>query len=176
MGLFYMRNYLRMGKSKGVVSRESFLLTILFSSCNETPANKGKEEKKKDTTVIKSSNSMVVESMCFLYALNKDSTKIKLIISNNIVTGQMHWQPYQKDGAIGTFNGTKTGDTLTVNYDYMIEGNKQMEEKLFVLNGSKLIELQGALEDKNGKLTIKDKNAMKANIVLDKVDCGKIAF
>jgi hypothetical protein len=117
-----------------------------------------------------------IDASCFVHALKKDSTFVQLVITGDNVTGKMTWQPYQKDGARGTLKGKKVGDVITVDYDYMIEGNQQMEEKVFILRGDSLLVKSGELTDKNGKLVLK--NLAKATVrqTLVKADCRKVAF
>jgi hypothetical protein len=154
----------------------SILILFISSSCkkNETSAPNGKIVI--DSTDAKNNNKQN-ETLCFEFSKNKDTTDVSLIItSNNQVSGKMHWNPDQKDGAIGILKGTKKGDTIFADFDYMIEGMKQLEAKVFVLKNSKLFELNGELEEIKGKLVIKNlKKATVTNMLLAK-DCSTIKF
>jgi len=94
-----------------------------------------------------------------------------LVIKGDEVTGKMDWLPWEKDGARGTLKGKKSGNEIKVDYDYMIEGSNQSEEKVFVLEGDKLLEKTGELEDKNGKLVMKDPTKATVTQTLNKVVC-----
>ncbi len=114
---------------------------------------------------------------CFLFEANKDSTIVTLnITSKNKVLGNMYWNPYQKDGALGTLTGTIKGDTIKVMFDYMIEGNPQKEEKLFVIKNNELQELNGQLEDKNGVLVLKSNKNLDLKTTLKPTDCSNNKF
>lgn len=111
-------------------------------------------------------------SMCFLLVENKvDSTKISLKVSGDDVTGEMAWQPHEKDGAIGKLSGKRVGDTLKLIYDYTIEGSAQQEEKWFLLQGEKLSEGNGELTEKKAVLVYKDTKKIKFDKSFTKVAC-----
>lgn len=123
----------------------------------------------KSTTTTATSDGTV----CFVEALGQDSTFVKLQLSGNTVTGDMHWQPYQKDGAVGTLQGKRSGDTLVLNYNYVIEGSQQIEEKIMVLSGQQLLILSGELQDLNGRLSLKNPAQATVASTLSRVDCSK---
>ncbi len=114
------------------------------------------------------------EEYCFLATFNKDSTFVNLTISGSNVNGIMHWQPYQKDGAIGILTGKRNSNgEMELLYDYMIEGNKQTETKIMKLEDGKLLIKKGELLDPNndGHLIFKDASKATYSEVLEKVDC-----
>lgn len=154
----------------------SILILIAFSSCKkkENPVSDGKViiDSTKTKNIVKQT-----EILCFEFSKNKDTTDVCITIdTKNQVSGKMHWNPSEKDGAIGILKGTKKGDTIVVDFDYMMEGNKELEEKVFILKNNQLLELIGALENENGKLVIKNlKKATVKNALLLK-DCSTIKF
>ena len=92
---------------------------------------------------------------------------------NPFVSGYYDWSPYQKDGGHGILtNGVIEKGMLTADFIYMIEGNVQAEEVYFKMEGDKLIQMNGELVDKKGKMVAKDKTKLKADIVMTKVDCS----
>ena len=123
------------------------------------------------TTGAGTTASETTGKQCFLAAKNRDTTRVSLTIEGDKVTGEMIWNPYQKDGAKGTLTGTKTGNTITADYNYMIEGNQQQEEKLFVLEGNKLLEKGGPLTDKAGKMVLTNPAKATTRTTLTKVVC-----
>jgi hypothetical protein len=112
---------------------------------------------------------------CFMSALNKDTTRISLSVKGDKVEGTKVWRPFEKDGAIGTLKGTRSGNTLNTVYSYTIEGSKQSETIRFMLNGDKLTQAKGELEDlkSNGNMTYKDttKITFEGGDLLLKADC-----
>jgi hypothetical protein len=109
---------------------------------------------------------------CFLHALNKDSTFLELTLQNGKAAGKFYWLPDQKDRANGVLEGTYTGDTVRVNYTYMIEGSMQEEEKVFVW-GKDSVSVLFALLDVNGtKMTLQKDKPLQVAIRMSKVDCA----
>ena len=152
------------------------LVLITLSSCKKNKSHNTEENMVFDSTETKNIAKQA-ETFCFEYSKNKDTTDISLKIdSNNQVSGKMHWNPYEKDGAIGVLKGTKKEDTIFADFDYIIEGNKQLEEKVFILKNNQLAELIGVLEDKNGKLIITDLKKATTRNTLKLKDCSKIKF
>jgi hypothetical protein len=147
----------------------SLLLITLFSC-----------KKAEDKAIEKTSNpieNLHVGTHCFLFDANKDTTIVTVNIdAKNKVLGNMHWNPFQKDGALGTLTGTIKGDTINVMFDYMIEGSPQKEEKLFVIKTNELQELNGELEDKNGVLVLKPNKKLDIKTTLKPTDCNNNKF
>jgi hypothetical protein len=111
------------------------------------------------------------QTLCFEEKVGKDLTTVKLTIEGDNVIGSMEWLPWEKDQARGTLKGKKNGNEIIADYDYMIEGSNQSEEKIFVLEGDKLLVKSGELEDKNGKLVMKDPAKATIGQTLTKVAC-----
>ena len=114
---------------------------------------------------------------CFSLTENKDTVSAQITVGkDNKVTGKLYWNPYQKDSAYGVLSGVKSNDTITALYNYMIEGSKQAEEKVFVVRPGSLDILSGPLDDKNGVMVIKDITAAKVSHSLLHTDCGALKF
>ncbi len=129
-----------------------------------------------DTTTVEAAAAPAAEDeqqveLCFLEVVGQDSTIVNLGIVGSEVTGEMFWRPFEKDGATGTLKGKIVENTITADYAYTIEGSEQVEEKIFVLYEDRLVEKSGPLEDKNGKLVMKDPATATDGAVLKKVDC-----
>ncbi len=111
---------------------------------------------------------------CFLKALNRDTTRIRLEFDGDSVRGTMDWLPWEKDRAVGTLRGVRTGTgELDLVYDYVIEGNRQTETKIMKLEGTTLRIKVGELEDPSNNGTLRYKDASKAAYTesLDEVPC-----
>ena len=154
----------------------SILIFSALSACKKNETANADNKTLIDSTATKNITKTAA-TLCFEFSKNKDTTAVSLTIeANNQVSGKMRWHPFEKDGAIGVLNGTKNGDTITADFDYIIEGNKQLEEKVFVLKNNELFELIGELEDKKGKLIIKDLKKATVRNTLTLKDCSKIKF
>lgn len=125
-----------------------------------------------DTVATATKPANAEETLCFEHKEGKDITTVKLVINGDAVTGEMNWTPWEKDGAVGTLKGKKVGDEIFADYDYMIEGVNQSEEKIFKIEGDKLLEKTGELMDgKDGKLVMKDPAKAKYMGGLVKIKC-----
>ena len=146
-------------------------LSLAFLSCqNQAKKDSGSDNQTevKDTTVVDNG------PLCFLYAENKDTTYVSLMIDGTKVSGEMTWQPYEKDGAIGTLSGTKLDSgELELMYAYMIEGSNQTETKVMKIEGDRLLIKVGELLDPNndGNLVYKDVSQASYTEILQKVAC-----
>lgn len=91
------------------------------------------------------------KTLCFLFTeglKNEDSTFVKLIFKGNEVSGDMHWQPHQKDGAVGTLAGVIEENIIYGIYHYVIEGSDQLEDIEMKLENGELYKKSGELIEK----------------------------
>ena len=85
---------------------------------------------------------------CFQSVLNKDTTRVNVVINGSAISGSMLWRPFEKDGAMGTLSGTtNAAGEFDLLYNYMIEGQRQTETKIMKIEGGELWIKTGALED-----------------------------
>ena len=117
-----------------------------------------------------------IDTICYLKTEGPDSTKVQLILNGDKVTGIMHWMPAEKDGAYGTLAGKRVNDSIFVDYNFVIEGDNEIESKIFILKPDRLIELSGELEQKNGKSVMAHPEKAKQGDVLLKANCSKMQF
>jgi hypothetical protein len=112
---------------------------------------------------------------CFLKAANRDSTIVRIrILSADDIRGEMIWNPYQKDGAVGALTGKMTANgEMELLYDYMIEGSRQTEAKVMKMDNQKLLIKVGELVDpkNDGNLKLKDASKAEYKEVLEPTKC-----
>lgn len=153
----------------------ALIIFVALTACQ----SKKNETEMTDTTSVMSADTVATatkpstdETLCFELKEGKDVTTVKLIMKGDEITGEMNWTPWEKDGAVGTLKGKKVGDEIVADYDYMIEGSNQSEEKIFKIDGDKLLIKEGELiEGKDGKLIMKDPAKAKFKETLVKVSC-----
>ncbi len=154
----------------------ALIIFVALTACQ----SKKTETEMTDTTSVMSADTVATatklstdETLCFELKEGKDITTVKLIIKGDEITGEMNWTPWEKDGAVGTLKGKKVGNEIVVDYDYMIEGSNQSEEKIFKIDGDKLLIKEGELiEGKDGKLVMKDPVKAVFKETLVKVKCN----
>ncbi len=125
---------------------------MLCYACQPKQANDTAQSTETSAQTIKDG------TYCYEYRVGQDLTTVQLVINGDNITGEMHWIPFEKDGAHGTLAGTRDGAEIKAVYSYMIEGSSQTEEVMFKIEGDQLLRKVGELEDPNfdGNLKLKD--------------------
>lgn len=105
----------------------TFLLPALFlASCVGTEREQ-KENTDDALTVVTEVSTNTGDTTCYLRTIgerSEDSSKLQLIIRNDVVTGSLQYLPYQKDSRKGTILGKKEKDIITATWTYMQEGTE----------------------------------------------------
>ncbi|MBL7925755.1 MAG: hypothetical protein JNK61_02505 [Bacteroidia bacterium] len=151
-----------------------FAAMALAAACNTPTAEE--QSNVSDTPVVESSlpTAPLIQMQCFMQALNNDTTWVTLTAIGDTITGTMKWQPFAKDGAIGSLRGLKAiNGEMHLEYDYIIEGQKQTETKIMKIENDSLFIKHGALvdADNNGHLKYKDEAAAQYTEILPKSIC-----
>lgn len=151
-----------------------FLLFMALAACQ----SKKTETASTDSTTVSADTvatataTVAEETVCYEFRFKKDLTSVKLVMKGDSVTGEMSELLWEKDSATGTLKGKKVGNDLIVDYDYVIEGSNQVEERILRMEGDKLLVMSGELmEDKSGKLKMKDPAKATVSETLVKVKC-----
>jgi hypothetical protein len=88
------------------------------------------------------------------------------------IVGILDYSFYGKDGAHGTFKGTKNGNLITATWSYTIEGSEQAEEILVKIEGDKALRASGELtEGEAGTLVLKDPAKLSWEETFTRVAC-----
>ena len=80
----------------------------------------------------------------------------------------MTYDYYQKDKSKGTIKGQLKSDTLFADYTFMSEGVESVREVVFIKIANGWVEGYGEIDDKDGKVTFKDRSKITFdnNVVL----------
>ncbi len=144
-----------------------FISILIFSACNNNTDTPAVTQDKEPAKVTETTTS------CYQAIHEKDSVLLLIKVKENVVTGNLTYNLFEKDKNTGSIAGEMKGDTIFATYSFMSEGVKSEREVAFVKSGDSLVEGFGAVEDKNGKFVFKNKAALvydTANI-LTKIDC-----
>lgn len=166
-------------------SRFFFVAALVLVSCGskKTSTTPSADTNKVDTSTVKE-NVVKDEVLCFeLKETIKQkggdmnmTTFIQLTMSGDNVTGVYEEDrtvgAVSTDGAAGDYKGTKVGDTLKLDLTFTIEGSTQIEETIYLLQVDKLMQKEGAMEEKEGKLVIKDQAKAKFSKTYSKITCN----
>lgn len=122
-----------------------------------------------DESVVEIETS-VMENLCFSKNDNGFVQEMKIEIEEDNVTGEFNTIPVEKDASMGTISGTKTDNTITAVYEYMIEGQVQREEISIVLNDAAAVITRPGKVEVNGEVIERD-GGMETVLDLPKVSC-----
>lgn len=128
----------------------------------------------KQTQQASESTATDKATACYSRLDNQDLTVVQFTRDGDKVSGYYAWEPYEKDGAHGSFEGVDKDGMITADHTYMIEGSIQTDEIYFKLDGDKLLEGVGEMKDENGKMVAKSVESLQFTEALDKTDCGKV--
>ena len=114
----------------------------------------------------------IAKQECYEYAKNKDTIQLQLSIDNTSVSGKMTYKLFEKDKNEGVIEGTMSGDTLFADYKFMSEGVESFRQVAFLKKNGTIVEGNGEVEEKEGKVVFKDKKALKfSTMVLNEIPC-----
>lgn len=135
------------------------LSLIVFASCNT--------EKKQESTTKTEVKTTQTET-CYQHTKDSSTIRLNVIINDNIITGNLTYDYYQKDKSKGTIKGQLKCDTLFADYTFMSEGVESVREVVFIKIANGWVEGYGEIDDKDGKVTFKDRSKITFdnNVVL----------
>lgn len=131
------------------------------------PDKKDFNEKKNKTISVKESDA------CYAFIHNKDSVLLHLEIKNDIVTGDLSYNFFEKDDNAGPLIGELHGDTIFAMYKFRSEGTTSEREVAFLKKGNTYVEGFGEIQDEEGRTVFKNKKLLnfESNLILKEIDC-----
>ncbi len=156
----------------------TMILALFFVGCvgdNQQSTNIQSTATETSTTT-KEESLLSSQPQCYERQTTEDRTLIKLTQQENgVVEGDYLWQPVQSDGAYGTLKGTIKNGLIYADYNFSIEGSNQIEEMVFKLNKTTLVEGVGELiTTPKGKSVIKDSSKLEWTKEFNAIDCSKL--
>ncbi|SHN67044.1 hypothetical protein SAMN05444395_10462 [Flavobacterium fryxellicola] len=97
-----------------------------------------------------------------------------MVKGNQVTSGKLSYNFYEKDKNEGTLIGVLKGDTLVADYTFMSKGISSVRQVVFLRKGNIYVEGYGdVVEVASGKVIFKDIKQLKfdGKSVLSKVDC-----
>ena len=140
------------------------LSLIVFASCNT--------EKKQESTTKTQVKTTQTET-CYQHTKDSSTIKLNVTINDNMITGNLTYDYYQKDKTKGTIKGQLKSDTLFADYTFMSEGVESVREVVFIRTANGWVEGYGEIDDKDGKVVFKNRNKITFdnNVVLKETAC-----
>ena len=136
---------------------------LIFASCNQ--------EKKQEST--KTEVKTTQTETCYQHTKDSSTIKLNIVIKDNIASGNLIYDYYQKDKSQGTIQGEIKSDTLFAEYTFISEGIESIREVVFLKTVNGWVEGYGEIDDKEGKVTFKNRNKITFdnNALLKQTDC-----
>ncbi|MBC8152570.1 MAG: hypothetical protein H7Z72_06630 [Bacteroidetes bacterium] len=139
----------------------ALLLPALLTSCTS-----------KDSTRSSAQTAAIPDTLCFQQVVGRDSTTLTLVLNDSLVTGFLSLRPYEKDQAQGSLSGTRSGETITADWQRSGEGVTQTHALNLTLSGDTLRWREGERVEQDGKWVLKTPSA-GFEYVLPKTDCAR---
>ena len=140
------------------------LSLVIFASCNT--------EKNQESTTKTEVKTTQTET-CYQHTKDSSTIKLNVTINDNMITGNLTYDYYQKDKSKGTIKGQLKSDTLFADYTFMSEGVESVREVVFIKTANGWVEGYGEIDDKDGKVVFKNRNKITFdnNVVLKETAC-----
>lgn len=116
------------------------------------------------------SPSVAPDTLCFQQIMGRDTTTLRLITHEATATGFLDINPYEKDRAKGSIQGTVKGNQIQATWDRSGEGVTQRYALDFTLKADAITWYEGERVEKQGVWVLKEPNKGYA-YVLTKTDC-----
>jgi uncharacterized lipoprotein NlpE involved in copper resistance len=158
-----------------IISQSTILVLIFFAiACQNNKTNQTAENTA-TTAPVNANEEALNGDYCFQSAVNRDTTTVRFrVLSADDIRGEMIWNPWQRDGAVGTLTGKMISkNEMELLYAYVIEGANQTETKIMKVENNQLHIKAGELIDPNNDGNLKFKDATKAvyKETLSKINC-----
>ena len=143
------------------------------SNKSESNVSDSTEAAAADATLQPVEPATAASTACFAYTKNRDTASLELKFAGEEVTGNLSYKLFEKDRNSGSIAGEIKGDTIIAEYTFASEGAQSIREVVFLKKGDQWIEGFGDVEEKKGKVTFKNRAALKFGdaITFTKTDC-----
>jgi len=130
------------------------ILAVMSFSCKDVST-----EKPTPSISETDAENLNPSEQCYLYANDKDTIKLVLKENKTLVTGNLLFNFYEKDGSHGAFEGVMKGDTIFADYNFEAEGTKSKRELILLKKDNVVLQGYGELEVDAQNTTVFKKNA-----------------
>lgn len=142
---------------------------VILTSCNKT--------KETDATIDtpkpdrKEQPAVTSNEECFRWISNKDTVDMRIVRTADNIRGTLRYMWFEKDKSNGTIVGVFKRDTLRADFKFQSEGMTSLREVVFVRKGDQLVQANGEMAEKNGKMVFTGKLDLDNSISMTKMDC-----
>ena len=114
-----------------------FVISIIAFSQISCKKNSEQISKKNATA---DSQQLEKYKTCYLSVIGKDSVRISIIDPNGNISGDLDFRSSETDWSVGTFTGTKSGETLKLKFRTVAEGYVSYNDIYLLQKDGKLYE------------------------------------
>lgn len=151
-----------------------FLSVILFS-CTEQQTSTGTTE---STTVVTNAadTTPVVSSTCYMQVLKRDTMVASIMQNDDVITGKLTFDNFEKDGSSGPFQGKLTDGIIKGWYNFQSEGMQSVMEVWLKMGDSSITRGYGPVSMKGDTSYFADPSAVKFedNQQMKQLDCAAV--
>ncbi|MEO7263952.1 MAG: hypothetical protein ABIW38_03520 [Ferruginibacter sp.] len=151
-------------------------LLISLASCNENKKTKEiiNAAIKKDSIAIGLDKGSKDITGCYMMIIEKDTANMNISVTEDVVTGQLTYNRFEKDRNEGDFTGNiYPNGEIKVWYKFKSEGTVSVRQSVFKIKGNALVEGYGDVDMKHDTVVFKYPTALsyEENHPFIKVDC-----
>ena len=164
--------------------RPTIFAAIILLSCNQA----GNIEQNTKTTSVAidttsaspgsapSSNTAGNSSVCFMQVLKRDTFVAVIARSNNIISGKLTFDNFEKDGSSGSITGREEKGILKLWYSFQSEGMQSVMQVFLKDEDDKLIRGTGEMSSKGDSSFFVNPAAVSYdnNLIMQKINCDKV--
>ncbi len=132
----------------------AIILSLIGMSCQSNSSSTESDRPAASTTVSDAS-AQQSDSLCFRDILSRDTTSLQLVLTGDRASGQIDINPYEKDRARGSFTGTRSGNTITADWQRSGEGMTETYALTLTLSGDSISWGEGERVHQQGKWVLK---------------------
>ncbi|MCX6217912.1 hypothetical protein [Spirosoma sp.] len=129
---------------------------FLLASCQSRPSEQSASESVQTQPDRQQASATVPDTLCFQQVMNRDTTKLQLVINGNLATGYLDNKPFEKDRARGNFQGSVSTNTIQADWQRSGEGTTQIYPLDLTMNGDTISWYEGERVEKAGKWVLKE--------------------
>lgn len=110
---------------------------------------------------------------CYRMVIERDTAEMKLAVNGVQVSGDLFYNPFEKDGSFGKFKGVFKDSIISAWFTFESEGMISHREVIFKVAGEKIIEGYGDIEVSNDSAWFKYPQSLKFedDHPFEKIDC-----
>lgn len=142
-------------------------LLICCVACNNattTDTETGTTVSKDTTTKVDDSHistTPIPLDGCYTMIYNKDSANMRLNVVDSMVSGQLSYNPAEKDKNQGSLKGVVRDGLIIADYTFRSEGMMSVRQVVFKMEGTALTEGYGDINTSSDTVRFKDISSLK---------------